>query len=273
MGRKAVFNFKQAWSGERQVSLALETEANDVLILTLTPAKEMVVVVRVPARTVIETPWFGEYQVGKLSLLADQEKNKNIFNGSLTYYLGIPIDYPMISNSLSLDKFNESEIKKKLTGVFIPPQNFTFFKIWRYLSKKDIVWNLIDLEDYGQKDFLADDSEVFRIKPEKIDDQFWGYFSDPVVKKENLTMSVFNVGSEEGLANKISAVPENMGVRIVEVDSFEMDLEDCLIRVSKPDQIQSVTVDRLKKVLGCRVETGGADGIGDLELLINNVKI
>ena len=86
-------------------------------------------------------------------------------------------------------------------------------------------------------------------------------------------MSVFNVGTKEGLAGKISAVPGNIGVRIVEVGSLDADVDDCRINLSKPEYEQTATVRRLTKVLGCPVEIKEKDSIGDLELLIKNVKI
>lgn len=272
-GRRIVREINRAWSGKEQISLALEMENNDGLLLTLTPAKEMVVATRIPSKTMIDTPWFGAYQVGKLPLLAKQENKPDVFNRSLSYYLELPIEIGLANLNLKIEKFEPTFIKNKLVKLFFPPKSVTFWRIWRYLLRKDLVWKTIDLEMLGEKDFLADNSEIFRIKPEKIDQQFWGYFSDPVVKKEELTLSVFNVGGKKGLANRTSAIAQNMGVRVVEISDLEAEVDSCLFLVSGKKMIQTFTVTRLERVFGCQLKVGESKGIGDIALLIKNVKI
>lgn len=273
LGRRVKLRLKNAWSGKEQISLALETENNDVLILTLTPAKEMVVLTRIPSKTRIQTPWFGDYPVGKLSLLVEQEQNKAIFKRGISYFLGLPVDYGFVKTGFSYPTFELSAVKRKLINYFLPPRNITFWRVWRYLSQKDLVWEKIDLKNYGQKDYLPDNTEVFLINPEKIDQQFWGYFSDPVVKKEGLTLSVFNVGGKSGVAKKISALSQNMGIRVVEVGDLQENVEDCLILLEKEEFSRTYTVKRLQRVLGCQIEIREKEGLGDIKLLIKNVKI
>jgi len=262
------------WAGKEQITLAVEDRYNqDGYLLTLTPAKDMAVITRVPAQTVIETPWFGEYQVEKLPLLAEQEGKSEIYGKSLGYYLGIPVDFTLSNANLKLDEFNQSVIRKEITSLFFPPRSLFFGQVWRYLTKKDIVWEVIDLEDFVREDSLADGTRVLRINPSQIDQQFWQYFSDPAIKRESLTLSIFNVGGKEGLAKKISLMAENMGIRVVEVSDIDSDVKNCSILLSRSEGENTQTVKRLKRVLGCRLQTSNGEGIGDIQLLIKNVKI
>jgi len=263
----------QVWSGVEQISLGVETANRDSLLITVTPAKDMVVVVRVPSSTMIDTPWYGSYQVGKLSLLADQENDKDIYARSLSYYLGLPVDIGMMRTNLKVDNLSQVSLRKSLRNLLFPPKNITNWRLWRFLNKSDLVWQIIDLEDYGQSEKLADGSEIYRIEPEKIDEQFWTYFSDPVIKKEGLTLSVFNVGERSGLANKIISIPENIGIRVVEVAGLDAEVEGCTINLSHQDQKGTYSVQRLSQILGCSIEVGIKKGFGDIELLIENVKI
>jgi hypothetical protein len=262
-----------SWSGNEQISLGIETAKQDSLLITVTPAKDMVVVVRIPSRTIIDTPWYGSYQVGKLSLLSEQEGNRDIYARSLSYYLGLPVDIGMMRTSLKVDDLSQSLLRKSLRNLLFPPRNITNWRLWRFLNKSNLVWQVIDLENYGQIEKLADGSEVYRIEPEKIDQRFWTYFSDPVIKEEGLTMSIFNVGEKSGLANKISSIPENIGIRVVEVAGLEAEIEGCVINLGNQDQENTYSVQRLGRILGCPVEFGVEEGFGDIELLIENVKI
>ncbi len=272
---KTIDQIKNSWSGKGQISIGIEAENKDSYVLTLTPGKEMAVVIRIPAKTMIDTPWFGEYQVEKLSLLSKQEENQLIYNRSLSYFLGLAVDESFINTSLKLDGLEESTVKKSLSRLFVPPKNITFWRVWRYLSDKDLVWQIIDLENYGEVDYLAGNTEVFRVDPSVISRQFTEYLTDPMVKKEEISLSVFNLGGSQGLASLISEIPINMGIRVVEVDSLNLDIEfeDCLILLSKPELSETYSVRRLSRVLGCQVKEGSGNGIGDIELLIKDVKI
>ncbi len=263
----------QAWSGVDQISFGVETADQDSLLMTVTPAKDMVVVVRVPSKTMIETPWHGSYQVGKLPLLAEQESNQAIYARSLSYYFGLPVDVGLMDTNLKVEDLSQSFLKKGFRNLLFPPQNITNWRLWRFLNKNDLVWQVIDLENYGESEQLADGSQIYKIEPEKIDEQFWTYFSDPVIKNEGLTMSVFNVGEKSGLANKISSIPENIGIRVVEVDGLEAEVDGCVINLSREEQKNTYSVQRLSRVLGCSIKVGVEKGFGDIELLIENVKI
>ncbi len=269
---QVVIRFRMSWSGNEQISFGLESESGEVLIVTLTPAKDMAVVTRIPGETIIETPWFGNYTVNKLYLLVNQEENENIFNRSLSYYLGLPVDFGYRDFNFKKD-FELSFLKNELSAFFFPPKNITHWRVWRYLKIKDLVWKTIDLSDYGQLGSLADGSEVFLVDPDKIDQQLWAYFSDPLIKGEDISLSIFNAGGKSGLAKKISALCKNIGIRVVEVGDQEEINQDCLLIANDEKLLTSYTVKRLHRLLGCNLELGNVRGLGNLNLIIKNVKI
>jgi len=273
LGREVIAWFSGSWDGRRQVSLAVESSQGDIFILIATPAKKMAVVLKLPANLILETPWFGDYQVDKLSLLAEQEKNISVFSRSLSYFLGLGVDQEIINSGMD-DDSREEEIKKRLLSLFLPPKSVDQWRLWRYLKDGELIWKFIDLSSFSQEKTLPDGSVVLTIDPAMIDQVFWEFLSDPVIKEENLNITVFNVGQIDGLAQRVSLIIANMGGRVVEVGTRPADFEgDCLLVASSKEVEKTDTFRRLVSVFGCDRKIGREEGIGEIQLLIRNVKI
>lgn len=256
------FQFRHSWSGREQISFGLSLDNGEVSILTLTPAKDMVTETRLASNLLIGTPWFGNYTVDKLFLLVDQENNENIFNRSLSYYLGIGVDFG----------FQHSKFEN-FSDFFFPPKSLTFWRAWRYLNRKDLVWKKIDLSNFSQSKLLPDGSEVLVINSDDIGHQLRTYFTDPVIIDEGLTLSVFNAGGKSGTARKVAGICQNMGIRVIEVGDEDKDIDDCRIFINEEDIQTTFTIKRLQRLFGCQVEVNSNQAISDIKLVIKNVKI
>lgn len=273
VGRRVTRWFYSHWDAKSQVSIALLSHEGDVFILVLTPAKNMAVAIKLPANLIVETPWFGEYQAGKLSLLAKQEKNDNVFLRSLTYFLGIGIDRAILGKRVTLSGRGTSD-KNFFLDFFLPFYSVEDWRIWRYLKKRDLIWKMVDLSDLSEKTLLADGTEVMKVDPAAITINLGGFLTDPVIKNENLSVVILNTGDKEGLAKKISSVVETLGVRVIKLETGEGGGDNCSLLVSEKKWLKTATVNRLVSVLGCEKSLSERKDLGgDIQILIKNVKI
>ena len=273
LGRRFRSWMRGFWDGKSQLSLAIETQSKRILVLALTPEKRMATVLIIPSNLSIETPWFGAYRAGKLSLLAKQEGKDNIFPRSLEYFLGIPIDKGLIGSDIALGQINEAGVKRTLRRFFSPWRSIDNFRIWSWLKRRDLVWRVIDLGSISQEEKLPDGSIILTIDSGKVSEVTFGLFTDPLVKNENIAISVFNSGGASGLAQKIATMVTSFGGRVVEVADSKREVDDCLILFSREDLVQSTTLRRLESVLGCSKKQGRGEGLGDIQIFIKNVKI
>ena len=264
---------KSEWDGKSQLSLALKTRSQKIVVLTLTPAKNMAIVLIIPANLVIETPWFGDYRADKLSLLTRQEGKDAIFFRSLGYFLGIPIDSAMINSEVIFDQVDETEIKGALRRFFSPWRSIDNFKIWFWLKKRDLVWRVIDLEAVSQKKTLPDGSAILAIDSARASRTLQGLFTDPLVKNENITISVFNAGGPPGIAQRIATIITSFGGRVIEIADAEQMVDQCLILFSRGELTRTITFQRLESILGCPKEQGRGGGLGEIQIFMKNVKI
>jgi len=272
---KRIFNWSRGnWDGKAQISLAIETNTGKILIFILTPAKNMSTVVIVPGESIVETPWFGAYQAKKLSLLAKQEGTPSVFSRSLAYFLGMPIDRGFIETNLSVDQYDKKTIRSKLRRFFSPFRSIDNLRIWHWLGSREHVWKIINLVDFGRETSLPDGSSVLVVDTKAISDRFWELFTDPMIKNEDIPVSVFNSGEVSGLAEKAAIIIRNFGGRVVEVADRKMEEEEeCLILISGFVPEHTATVRRLESVFGCRSKVGEREGIGDIQILFKNVKM
>jgi len=261
-----------SWDGQRQISLAVEAKNKDILILSITPQKGIATIVVVPSNLEVETPWFGTYQAGKLSLLSRQESNPEIFKKSLAYFLGIPIDFGIMGTNFMLNK-GEFAFKDQFLNLFFPPRSAKEFQLWRFLGKKDLFWKTIYLPEFCQEKILPDNSTVLVLNQDRMI-EIADYFIDPIIQKEGLVMSVFNLGSKDGLAAKAAVLIGNMGATVIEVGNKDFNTnQDCLILVPSREIEQKTTIIRIESVLGCQVEQDNQLNPNSAQVLLKNVKI
>ncbi len=258
------------WRGESGYSLALETKEKDVLILSLIPSKKTATVIEVPGNTQIETPWFGQYLAQKLSLLSEQEKSPFVFSRSLSYSLGIPIDRGKAKTNLSRKGEKWASV---VSSYFRPWWGVEEYYLWRYLSQRDLVWQEYSLKKWSKKKELPDGREFYNLNRELFLEEIEGRFSDSIVRREELPVSVFNIGQKENLADQTADIIQQMGIRVVEIGDRDRELNQGCLIVSDERNRPSFTVRRLKKVFGCDFQAENLDSLGEINLFIKNVKI
>jgi len=261
-----------SWDGQRQVTLAVEAKNKDILILSITPQKGIATIVVVPSNLEIETPWFGTYQAGKLSLLSQQENNPEIFKKSLAYFLGIPIDFGIMGTNFMLNQ-GEFAFKDQFLGLFFPPRSVKELQVWHFLGKRDLFWKTIYLPEFCQEKILPDNSTVLVLNHDRMI-EIADYFIDPIIREEGLVISVFNLGSKDGLAAKAAVLIGNMGSTVVEVGNKDFNTDDeCLILVPNKEVGYKATIIRIGSVLGCQIKQDRRLDSNSAQILLKNVKI
>lgn len=258
------------WNGKSAYSLALETSEKDILILSLIPAKKLATVIEVPGETQIETPWFGQYLAEKLALLSEQEKSRAVFRRSLSYSLGIPIDSERIGTNLIKTEKTWSQL---IPGYFRPWWGVEDWRLWLFLKQRDLVWQEYNIADWSEKKKFPDGRDFYDLN----EDLFWaeirGAFTDSIVRREELSVSVFNIGKKQDLAGQTTNIIQQMGIRVVEIGDRDRELEaGCLIVTAEENEL-SFTVHRLRKIFDCEFLLEEPDGLADIQFFIRSVKI
>lgn len=261
--------FSLSWDGRRQISYVLGGEDNDSLILVLTPAKKMVTLIKIPKNLEVVTPWFGKYRAGKLFLLAEQEKNNEIVPLSLGYFLGVGIDKNLGKVKLNL---SEENLSSRIKKFFFWSGNRNL-QVWKYLSNNNLVWKTINLSSGVVEKELPDQSVVSQLPEGYLANNYLEYLTDPLIKEENLLISVFNIGGKQDLAFRVRTIIKSWGGNVIEVANADEETDYACILVLKDEEMQNkILVDRLKNFLDCRVEINDKSEI-DVRVLVKNVKI
>lgn len=258
------------WNGKSGYSLALETKNKDILIFSLIPSKKLVTIIEVPRNTQIKTPWFGQYLAEKLSLLSKQEGSGAVFQRSLSYALGVPIDGGKIGTNL--EKKGE-KWSSKISNYFRPWWGVEEWYLWRFLSQRDLVWQEFNLKEWSEKKELPDGQEFYDLNKELFLEEIGGAFTDIIVRREELPVSVFNVGKKENLADQTADIVQQMGIRVVEIGDRDRELEQGCLIVSSKENKSSMTVLRLRRVFDCQFLVGEDESLGEIGFYIKNVKI
>ncbi|MFH1561483.1 MAG: hypothetical protein ABID04_02800 [Patescibacteria group bacterium] len=265
---------QSSWDGKSQINLAISQEDNGILLLVLTPGKQSVLLLSLPANLLVQNSSLGTYQAGKLALLAEQEGSDNIFAQSLEYTLNIPIDKIGTKKQI---RVSETGIDRSvLKQYFLKQFSFDNWRIWRYLGSSGLTWKTVSLADYALQKSLPDGSLALELDSLRLTRDYSDFLTDPLIKNEGLTISVFNIGFESGTAQKIADLLTNFGVRVVEVSSLqtdELEQADCLLVLSDKESQRTWLVRRLRRIFDCQTEVGEGSGMGEIEILVKSVRI
>ncbi len=273
-GVKVWFWFKEKrnlnWHGKTGYGLALETKNKDIVILSLIPSKKLVTVIEIPGNTQIETPWFGKYLARKLSLLTEQEKSPSVFQHSLSYSLGIPIDSGKVATILEK---NDKNWSTAISGYFKPWWGVEDWYLWRYLRQRDLVWQEYSLKDWSEQKKLPDGQLFYELNKDLFLEEVGGGFTDIIVRREDLPVSVFNIGKKEDLADQTADIIQQMGIRVVEIGDRDRELNSGCLIVANEQNKTSMTILRLRRVFGCQYLEEEVDSLGEIGFYIKSVKI
>jgi len=211
----------------------------------------------------------GDCRAGSLYQLDELERaGGKLFKRALAENLGLIVDAQaslLLVNDFNLRQLNETNFKGKI--------NSFLFRLLQGRGETDLnTWDLfrlclvnlmakegrIKLVNLAQSqaittDSLPDGSKALRLNIPRVDRLVEEYFSDDILRGENLDVAVLNATQLSGLARERARILSNLGANVVKIDQYEGELEvgnDCLL-VGPESVVESYTFFRLKTAFAC----------------------
>lgn len=235
---------------------------------------------RVPENTQIPVSGgYGFYPAVSLWPLAKQEKmGAALISKSFRELLGIPVDFAI---DLSGEKIGDDDktlmVRRFRRFCF---ECFFFGRDCGELSRVGAVeawWNSrkislnkvnifsLELLPGLREDKLSDGSSVLVIDESSLDRFLSRYVFVEPVRREALSLGVFNATVYPGSARKAARVFSNLGGRVLLVEDWSEKLDKCELRADKQTR-ESFTYRLIKETLSC--EDGALAGHPEVDLTI-----
>lgn len=224
-------------------------------------------IVQLSSDIATDVPGYGRYTLEALWKLGFIDKKAGtVLARGLTDALSLPIHFFIGEKTDSLIAIDDPIAYGK--KLFSPKGLFSFL-FRRRVSNMSIgnfaslAWALsrarpdsVHLVDFVvnapvARENLPDGSTREFIDPERTDVLLKGRFEDERVRRENLTVGVYNTTSIPALGTQAARVLATLGVLVVAVGNSEPKLAACRIE-GKPAAIRSKTADVIAELLGCR---------------------
>lgn len=249
---------KSVWDGKNQLNLVIQ--ADKVYLYSYHPQDEIINILILPNDIYIPVIRdFGEYPIGKIILLGQQESlnGGDLLRLSVQNLLAIPVDgYIFVPGGEANISDLENGKLLKLAGYLIKNKmktNLTLWDIYRFLKQSaSLPQGAIKKTDFSTSELfslseLPDGSKVIKPNYLKIDQLSVRLFSDPEILKEGLAISILNGSEKYGLANDIGRFIRNLGGRLINTGDTK-DYKDTTVIYFKDEQIKkSYTVRKLVK--------------------------
>ncbi len=280
---KTLFGFRQSWDARKYFGVIMAFK-DQAVVLAAVPSRGQLSALLLPGELFI--PSFGDhgsYQLKKLPLLAEQEKNPDIFYKSISHYFGIPLHKQCWLKEESWTDFcpkGELVCLKKKFFLLLAKGIVSFkdsscqlslrerFLLWRFAARNDLSFSLIDFKNLvsAEKQKLVDNTEVLVVDPVVLKEKLNKMFFDPLFGREDLSLGVFNSLASYGLASQVATIITNAGGRIVKIDNTTEKIEgNCLIRF-KRDNKKSYSFKMLSSLFNCSLEEVAGEEILDPEI-------
>jgi len=281
--------FQRTWNGESKINIAFINQK--IFVFSFDPQEKKAVILLFPPNAFIETiHGYGDYLLESVYKLGEQEGygGGEFLASSLQENLRIPVDsYALISDFKDIDLtskprefilacFRDLFLRRRKTNL----KKADFLFLWlKFKNIRQDKISIIDLEkfDVTEKIILPDNTEGFKINPQKFKKAALGFFKDTQVRQENLEIAVLNSTSYSGLATRVADLIENIGGRVVEIGEIKNSKfqsaswrtnSKCKIK-SKKEFKKSYTLKKLEKIFSCQwEEEDTGDYRGDVVLIV-----
>ncbi|MBI2040233.1 LytR C-terminal domain-containing protein [Candidatus Microgenomates bacterium] len=247
------------WDDHFNINILVYT--NPVSVFSFNPSEQKITVIKIPDQIYMEVPGgFGNWQVRSIYQLGQTTKRggNTLLKQSLSSFLGIPIEGVLEPTDDLRQKGVEELIElmrqNPLNIFLLIPNLKTDLKLWELIRLKFALWGvrfdkvkILDLLELNvlERQRLADGSEVLTADLIRIDG-ILSDFEDPQIKKEHLSVAVFNATDYPQLAQKAARLITNMGGNVIMVTNAPQRLDK-----TKVVGENSVTLKRLVQIFGC----------------------
>ncbi len=244
-------------------------------------AKEKAFIVVVfPADTAVDAVGgYGRYSLASLWKLGFIDKREgtllartvsNVIALPVPWYIGRQRDaLPEIKDPLADGKalFSPAGI-----GAFLLRRIPTNMPLWSFIS---LSWNLararpddITVYDLAKRtvttpETLADGTTQHVLDTARLDVVLKGIFEDEQIRRENLTIALYNTTTTPFLGNQAGRVIANQGGLVVAVGNEPPQRDECVMQ-AKEEIETSATAERVGQLFSCRFEPITDDGRADI---------
>ncbi|MFA5933368.1 MAG: LytR C-terminal domain-containing protein [Microgenomates group bacterium] len=217
-----------SWDGQSDFNLVVKMDNS--YLLSYQPAGKELTIIKFPEDLNLDVPYgFGNWPMRSIYDLGQAEKppmGPYLLRDSINISFDILADGYLIFNDKreSLPDLINSERASFLPGIDILSKAKTdlnlveFFKVWWAIKEvRGDKIKTIDLEksELTKWLLLPDGSRVIAIDEIKLDQFEVGYFETEKIKKEGLSIGIFNATDVPGLAERAARVLTNMGGRVI----------------------------------------------------------
>lgn len=228
-------------------------------------------VVSIPAQAVVESVHgYGQYSLESLWKLGSIEGRAGmVLSQSVEELFGVPMPWYVGRNNhtlvgkssdpLTLVKsvFSFRLLSEFFRGAFVTnmsPREFLTFA-WAFSQRRPDNIKIIDVAHTLLSKSLPDGSSVMVAVPNSIDQAVGNAFEDSVIRKEGLSVAVFNTTAVPTLGTRVSRMLSHAGMFVVLVGNDRPTIGACAISGGKKE-LASRTAAFIVVQYGCRKAEG-----------------
>jgi len=292
----AGFKFIQegTWDGKRRFTIVID--GDPVIVFSIEPYTRQALILTIPVMTILEVPFgYSSYPAGKVFNLGNLDRKRGggkLLSYALENTLGVVIEGFIGSRSETKFFFDSQKLADfKKTYFSLPGLLPSLFK-FTSLSKNIVtdipyidilrLWNAvrklrsdqIAVLDLRQtlalsEDMLPDQTTVFKINGDVLDEYLSSKFQDQAVRLQNVSVEVVNATERQNLASQFSRILQHLGANVIVKSTAAQKANfACQIEVSAKKFILSIIVERLKKFYRCGISEGNDLGIADIKVVL-----
>lgn len=279
-----VIIFRKTLFGGSSLVRSLVIAADSMVVLTWSEDGSRLTAVVIPGDTAIEGAFgYGRYSLASLWKLGQIDKlGGELLRVSLEETLGLPIRWylgkgtiePLPGESVTAwlrEIFSPRGVVALLSGEYRSTVPFpVFFSLARSVSflKPDqvSVINLRGTSVIGTTT-LADGTNVPVLDQERLDLVLGNTFHDPQLRRERVSVAVFNTTGTYALGQRAARILTHLGVLVALVDNDEPIIDRCELR-GQEQHLSTITARTIQKLWGCVTRQVSAELRTDLELRV-----
>lgn len=244
--------------------------SDPMIVASWSTADRTLTLISVPSDIAAEgTHGYGTYSLAAFWRLGEiEKKDGTVLAESVSEAFGVPVDGyigpkngPFDYSDSSLATAKAAFSMKNVIGVIggryrtnIPLEKFISLAWLLNFSRPDRV-KLYDFtsntSSVAQDLVLPDGSTLRLLDPQRVDSQLKTIFEDESVRRESVTVAVYNTTDMPSLGNRVGRLLTNIGVSVVTVGNDTPEVDTCTITGS--DQaLKSKSAQVIIIVLGCK---------------------
>ncbi|KKS95030.1 MAG: hypothetical protein UV71_C0014G0016 [Microgenomates group bacterium GW2011_GWC1_43_13] len=257
------------WDGENKFAFAFRLENGDVAVSVLDPKLTELTTLVIPGDTQVEVAGnYGELRIKNVWQLGVNEKlGGSLLSATITQNFLFPVvlwsdsDAGALTGSNSFGVFRFIFFPKSTNIAFGDRISAGIFSLKVGVSNK----NLLDL---GKNQFLVkqklNDSQMGYVLAGNVSQRLTIYFADGnfesgTTSGSSLRVAIGDATGVPGVADKVGAIIEVMGGKVVSINKKEAADTDCTVSGSNP-----MAVKKVASIFSCKVST--ENGNFDLEI-------